>query len=203
MVLALFVSGWFVWNQYRPVEGVYQPPVTLAAGQSRQATPQPQQQAPTENNNQQKQQSGTSSSDSDGRPRTPVESYQKAIKSISATTPVNKPAESMPEKQKQSVVTKTRPTKPQTADSETTEKYRSEELAPITYWELPDSVRADVPEIKFSVLVYAKNPDDRFVLINGQRQAEGDTVQQGLVVKEIRRDGVVFSYRLYQFLVER
>ncbi|MGB5292071.1 MAG: general secretion pathway protein GspB, partial [Lysobacterales bacterium] len=63
--------------------------------------------------------------------------------------------------------------------------------------------RADLPDIKFSVLVYALKPADRFVLLNGQRLGEGDTAQPGLVVKEIRRDGVVFSYRLYNFLVER
>jgi len=68
---------------------------------------------------------------------------------------------------------------------------------------LPDAIRADVPEITFSVLVYAADPADRFVLINGQRLGEGDSLKPGLVVKEIRRDGVVFSYRLYQFLVER
>jgi general secretion pathway protein B len=77
------------------------------------------------------------------------------------------------------------------------------ETQPISYWELPDSVRSGVPEIKFSVLVYAKDPADRFVLINGERLGEGDTAQPGLVVKEIRLDGVVFTYRLYQFLVER
>ena len=77
------------------------------------------------------------------------------------------------------------------------------ELSPIGYWELPDAVRAEVPEIKFSVLVYASKPADRFVLINGQRFAEGDAVQSGLEIKEIRREGVVFSYRLYQFLIKR
>ena len=74
---------------------------------------------------------------------------------------------------------------------------------PISYWELPDSVRANVPEIKFSVLVYAANPSDRFVLINGERLLEGDNTGSDLLVKEIRRDDVLFSYRKYQFLVER
>ena len=83
------------------------------------------------------------------------------------------------------------------------QKYDPGEPEPISYWELPDAVRTDVPEIKFSVLVYATNPEDRFVLINGQRLGEGGSAQPGLVVKEIRRDGVIFSYRLYQFLVER
>jgi general secretion pathway protein B len=83
------------------------------------------------------------------------------------------------------------------------DKYQPERPAPISYWELPDTVRADVPEIKFSVLVYATDPADRFVLINGQRHSEGESTQPGLVIEEIRLDGVVFSYRLYQFLIER
>jgi general secretion pathway protein B len=97
----------------------------------------------------------------------------------SKTTQTNKPVETAPE------------------------QFHPGEPAPISYWELPDSVRSDIPVIKFSVLVYATDPADRFVLINGQRLGEGDSAQSGLVVKEIRRDGVVFSYRLYQFLVER
>ena len=71
------------------------------------------------------------------------------------------------------------------------------------YWELPDSVRANVPEIKFSVLVYAANPADRFVLINGERLREGDNAGPDLVVKKIRREGVIFSHGLYVFLVEK
>ena len=82
-------------------------------------------------------------------------------------------------------------------------EFRPQEPAPISYWELPDSVRADIPEIKFSMLVYASDPADRFVLSNGQRLKEGDSYQQGLVVEEIQREGVVFSYRLYRFVVER
>ena len=50
---------------------------------------------------------------------------------------------------------------------------------------------------------YDENPDGRFVLINGRRLGEGDELQAGLVVGEIRRDGVVFTYRLYRFFVGR
>lgn len=84
-----------------------------------------------------------------------------------------------------------------------TEKYNPGEPEPLGYWDLPDAVRADVPEIKFSVLVYATDPAQRFVLINGQRLTEGDSVKSGLVVEEIQRDGVLFSYRLYRFLVKK
>src|SRR5690554_5879582 len=87
--------------------------------------------------------------------------------------------------------------------SSSTESYQSPEPEPISYWELPDSVRNGVPEIKFSVLVYAEHAENRFVLINGERLVEGDELKPGLVVEHIRRDGVVFSYRLYQFFVKR
>ena len=132
-----------------------------------------------------------------------MESYQQAIKNISTAKSTNRPPETTPAKQNQLVTKQTKPVQqpPVATEKPVTDSHL--EPTPITYWELPDSIRANVPEIKFSVLVYAKQEEDRFVLINGQRLAEGDAVQPGLLVHEIRRDGVIFSYRLYQFLVER
>ena len=202
LVLALFISGWFVWNQYQPPEGLYKPPVTLAANNTGSGDAAAADKAVTAVQDTQSQPPAARPSKPEGRPRTPVESYQEAITNISKAKPVTSkqpaPAKKGPVLTPQAEATKSQPEVASTSD-----KFRPEELAPITYWELPDSIRDDVPEIKFSVLVYAKQPDDRFVLINGQRLGEGDIVQPGLEVKEIRRDGVVFSYRLYQFLVER
>jgi len=73
---------------------------------------------------------------------------------------------------------------------------------PISYWELPQGVRDNLPEIKITVLVYSDIPDDRFLLTNGQRMAEKDELQNGLVLDEIRRDGAIFLYRKYRFLVK-
>ena len=73
---------------------------------------------------------------------------------------------------------------------------------PISYWELPQGVRDGLPEIKISVLVYSEKPEDRFLLTNGQRLAEKDSLESGLVLDEIRRDGAVFLYRKYRFLVK-
>jgi general secretion pathway protein B len=70
----------------------------------------------------------------------------------------------------------------------------------IDFWELPDNVRSDLPEMRLSVMVYAEQPEDRFVLLNGQRLYEGDELQPGLVVSEVRRDGVIFSFRRYRFI---
>lgn len=203
LILALFLSGWFVWNQFRPPEGGYQPPVTLAAGNTRPTTSEPQQQDVIEQETIQDQQTEADSDPSDSRPRTPVESYQEAIKSLSTAKTTTSPPKANPVKQNQLVAKQNEPVKQPPVVSEKPKEDSHLEPTPLTYWELPDSVRANVPVIKFSVLVYAKREEDRFVLINGQRLAEGDAVQPGLLVNEIRRDGVVFSYRMYEFLVER
>jgi general secretion pathway protein B len=207
LVVALFASGWFVWQQYQPPAGSYQPPVTLETDKTRAVTIPAENSEATGEKTIQTVPSGTVAGNSSVKPRTPVESYQATTRNTSQPKPATpKPAKNDPVEQlvddsnKQPVPRKETP-----LDSVgiVMEEPRSRELEPISYWELPDAIRADIPEIKFSVLVYAKNPADRFVLINGQRLVEGDIPQSGLIVKEIRRDGVVFSYRLYQFLVER
>lgn len=74
------------------------------------------------------------------------------------------------------------------------------ESEPVSYWELPQNVRDGMPEFQISVLVYAEKPADRFMLLNGRRVVEKDSVS-GVVLEEIRREGAVFSYRNYRFLV--
>ena len=73
---------------------------------------------------------------------------------------------------------------------------------PVSYWELPQGVRDNLPDFKITVLVYAEKPGDRFLLLNGQRMAEKDELQSDLTLLEIRRDGAVFQYRNYRFLVK-
>jgi general secretion pathway protein B len=73
---------------------------------------------------------------------------------------------------------------------------------PISYWELPQGIRDSLGEIRITVLVYAEKPDDRFLLTNGQRMVEKNQMPNGLVLDEIRRDGAVFRYRNYRFLVK-
>jgi len=71
----------------------------------------------------------------------------------------------------------------------------------ISYWQLPESVRQQFQAFHISVIVFAKKPEDRFILLNGVRLVEGDQVERDLVLEEIRREGAVFSFRHYQFLV--
>lgn len=80
-------------------------------------------------------------------------------------------------------------------------RWKRPATGPITYWELPQGVRDSMPEMRITVLVYADRPEDRFLLIGGQRLVEKDEYQDGVVLDEIRRDGAVFLYRKYRFLV--
>ena len=73
---------------------------------------------------------------------------------------------------------------------------------PISFWQMPQSLRDGMPEFKISVLVYAENPKDRFLLINGQRLLEKEELDSGVVLDEIRPDRAVFHYRKYKFFVK-
>ena len=201
LAAALFVSGWFVWHQYEPPAGSYPPPVTLTDDKIQVVNPPVVKPAVAGGRVTQAAPSSAVVDQAAGQQRTPVESYQQTVSNILQAKPGGPPAtQAVDDGGSQAASRAKAPAKPVKVARK---KRVPQKPAPIGYWDLPDVVRADVPEIKFSVLVYANNPAERFVLINGQRLVEGDSSEPGLVVKEIRLDGVVFSYRLYQFLVER
>lgn len=212
LLILLLVIAWFGWRQYQAPEVGYQPPVSLpvTAGKSvADEEIQPQGEVPRVTQDK-SESAGKTESDV---VRTPVEKYKKPA-NVAAKPITKKPTTKKPNTKKltsngesTAKASKSQPVakKPATVKKTSLNKAASTSKgpAPISYWELPDSIRADVPEMKFSVLVYATEPVGRFVLINGERLKEGDSFGQGLTVKEIRRDGVVFTYRLYQFLIER
>ncbi len=108
------------------------------------------------------------------------------------------------EPQEQPQPAATEPEQEQEQERETSRRSRMEPhvAEPISYWEMPQGVRDDLPEIKITVLVFAEKPVDRFLLINGQRLMEKDELESGVVLEEIRRDGAIFLYRKYRFLVK-
>ena len=69
-------------------------------------------------------------------------------------------------------------------------------------WELPLATRRSLPEIKLSMHVFAAEPKQRFVIVNGERRVEGDEFD-GLKLIEIRNDGVVFEHESVRFLYPR
>lgn len=63
--------------------------------------------------------------------------------------------------------------------------------------------REALPPLKQTMHVYAEQPADRFVLIDGHRYREGDRLAANLQLSEIRRDGTVFVLDGLRFLLPR
>jgi general secretion pathway protein B len=69
--------------------------------------------------------------------------------------------------------------------------------------DLPAAERATLPPLKLSMHVFADEPAQRFVILDGRRQGEGASPAAGVVVEEIRRDGVVLSANGRRLLLPR
>jgi general secretion pathway protein B len=69
----------------------------------------------------------------------------------------------------------------------------------ISYWQMPESTREGLPDLRISVLVYAEQAENRFLLLNGERIREGEELPNGLRLEEIQRDRAIFNYRNYRF----
>ncbi len=69
-------------------------------------------------------------------------------------------------------------------------------------WELPLSIRRNMPELKLTIHVYSADEAQRFVLVNGERFVVGDQLAQGAQLVDIRREGAVVDFRDYRFLLE-
>lgn len=61
--------------------------------------------------------------------------------------------------------------------------------------DMPPEYRADFPKVSMDVHFYDDDPARRFVMINGKRYREGDTLAEGPRVTEINEDGVVLNHR--------
>jgi len=67
--------------------------------------------------------------------------------------------------------------------------------------DLPADVRAALPNIDFTVHVYAQNPSARVVRVNGRMVREGEPITGALRLVEITRGGVVLETRGNRFLM--
>lgn len=71
------------------------------------------------------------------------------------------------------------------------------------FWQLPYNVRKDLPSFALSMHVFSSDPKSRFVILNGNRQVEGDVLGTDVNLREIRPDGVVLEFHSQRFLVPR
>lgn len=65
---------------------------------------------------------------------------------------------------------------------------------------LPAAIRNALPELTISAHYYSSSPAARMASINGRIMRQGQNVGDGLVLKEIIREGVIFSFRGFHFI---
>lgn len=68
---------------------------------------------------------------------------------------------------------------------------------------LPASLREGLPPLRLSMHVYDPDPVARFVLIDGKRYRQGDAIAPGIIVDDIRPDGVAIMRGQQRFLISR
>jgi hypothetical protein len=64
----------------------------------------------------------------------------------------------------------------------------------IPYYDLPESIRGQLPAILISAHVYSSNPRQRSIVINNNFMEEGEYLIDDVILYEITRDGAIFSY---------
>lgn len=67
--------------------------------------------------------------------------------------------------------------------------------------DLPPEVRADFPRLALDVHFYEDDPARRFVMINGRRYREGDTLGEGPQLLEIAPDSLTLDHRGQRVLI--
>ena len=65
------------------------------------------------------------------------------------------------------------------------------------------AIRKDIPEIKINIHIYDPEPDNRMVLINGERYNIGDTISESVDITDIVQEGIVVTYQDIKFLIPK
>jgi len=65
--------------------------------------------------------------------------------------------------------------------------------------QLPAWVLTELPNMAFSAHMYASEPQDRWVRVNGMRLVEGDLIADKVVIDEIQAQRVILNYAGHQF----
>jgi general secretion pathway protein B len=65
--------------------------------------------------------------------------------------------------------------------------------------QLTPAILTQMPSMSFSAHMYASNPQDRWVRVNGRRLGEGEYITDGLLIKQIESEKVVLSFRERDF----
>jgi general secretion pathway protein B len=65
--------------------------------------------------------------------------------------------------------------------------------------QLPAWVMNELPSMSFSAHMYASDPADRWVRVNGQRMLEGDVIDNKVKIVQIASQHVILNYQGHEF----
>lgn len=83
-------------------------------------------------------------------------------------------------------------------------KIKSESKQEYLYvYQLPFSVRKDIPKLKLNIHVYEKEPGNRIAIINGVKFVVDEMIDDVVLVKEITRNGVLLEFNNREFLLPK
>jgi general secretion pathway protein B len=68
-------------------------------------------------------------------------------------------------------------------------------------YQLPFSVRKEIPKFILNIHIFDDNPENRVAVINGTKFEVDDLINEQVLVKEIVREGVLLEFNSYQFLI--
>jgi general secretion pathway protein B len=86
-----------------------------------------------------------------------------------------------------------------TSNTKTATNTAQEKVAPIEFYDLPETIKKQLPAIVISAHVYSTNPLQRSIVINDKFLEEGEYVIDDLILKEITADGAIFDYQGTRF----
>lgn len=206
VISAVVAMSWFGLKQFREPEmesvsgvpAVSERQAPQASVQPEQAKPAPTSRTPVESFKAPAEEASPVASDTAGQDEQSRQELAQSFNQFRRPEPADAAAEPEDTDTGEQAAVPSTPQAQQTTQSRPLEPHES---APISYWELPQNVRDNLPEFQITVMVYAQKPENRFLLINGQRMVEKDSVN-GVVLEEIQRDGAVFRYRNYRFRVK-
>ncbi|OAB56809.1 hypothetical protein AY599_06475 [Leptolyngbya valderiana BDU 20041] len=129
---------------------------------------------------------------------------RRIVGADSAPGAVSEPATAMPRPQDRPIYGQEAPavTLDESAGLADEPDWTPEAAEYIRAWELPLSVRRSLPALTLNIHVFSDLPEERFVLINGERYVSGDELVDGAQLVDIRREGAIVDYRDYRFLLE-
>ncbi|MBC7956308.1 MAG: general secretion pathway protein GspB, partial [Cytophagales bacterium] len=71
----------------------------------------------------------------------------------------------------------------------------------ITYNELPDNIRRELPQLVIGGAMYSQTPANRMLILNGQVFHEGDKVAGELLLEQIKLKSAVLAYKGYRYSI--